>query len=141
MRVDLIITKEQVPMLPERSGVYALLDENSQIIYIGKSINLNNRLYDHVIGKKDKFSFIQVMYESEEKLDELEKELTKKYKPKLNKRNKNDHRLSELVPKTFFITDEIYKAIRLKAMEEDLQVNELVRKLLSNGIEDKYFKI
>jgi len=41
------ITAEQLDALPEKTGVYYLLDNNQEVIYIGKSKNIKSRIMDH----------------------------------------------------------------------------------------------
>ena len=75
-------------------GVYYLLDEDEDVLYVGKSFRDNggirDRLLEHLRTKNwmdvDVFYFQECQSESE--TDSLEKEKIKKYKPKYNDRGK-----------------------------------------------------
>ncbi|KDR96816.1 hypothetical protein SAMN02745945_02956 [Peptoclostridium litorale DSM 5388] len=46
----------------------------------------------------------------------------------------------EYVRQTFLIDPDLKLAIKRKAANEDRGINEIVREILRNGIEDKYFR-
>ena len=46
------VNKADYEALPEETGVYYFLDENREIIYVGKAINIKKRVYTH-FSKKD----------------------------------------------------------------------------------------
>ncbi|WP_053954669.1 hypothetical protein [Inediibacterium massiliense] len=48
-------------------------------------------------------------------------------------------RSKDAIRKTFLLTPELEKALRLKAVMEDLQINEFVRDTLAAAVEQKYF--
>lgn len=66
------------------SGVYFLIF-NSEIIYIGKSTNITSRIGSH--AKSIVFDSYSVVQCSGEEMDEMEKVLIHKFKPKYNKNN------------------------------------------------------
>ncbi len=88
--------------LPESPGIYLFKDENQKIIYIGKAINLKNRVKNHFDDKNDdlrhknliflvkKVDFQVVSSELEALL--LEARLIKQYRPKYNSLLKDDKR-------------------------------------------------
>lgn len=41
------LTKEDIALLPEETGIYYFLDENRKILYIGKSTNIKKRVISH----------------------------------------------------------------------------------------------
>ncbi len=45
------ITIEQLHELPEECGVYYFHDEEGTVVYVGKSINIKKRIFDHFRGK------------------------------------------------------------------------------------------
>ncbi len=86
---------EQNQVLPECSGIYFILSSSSEILYIGQSVNLRQRLrpghhrYSEFIGiGADKVAW--VCCESNE-LDQLESELINLLNPKLNNQSHSDY--------------------------------------------------
>jgi len=69
--------------IDERGFIYFLFDEENSLVYIGKTININKRIEDHIPNKRfSSYSFICVDID---KLDNIERKLIKTYKPVLNK--------------------------------------------------------
>ena len=93
-------TRNSLQELPTSCGVYILCNQNHQIIYIGKAINIQNRVRNHLQGdsasplKRDMaeeittIQFILTRDEAEALL--LEEELIKTYQPHYNIRMKDD---------------------------------------------------
>lgn len=83
---------------PHKSGVYFFKDENDEVIYVGSSKNLYNRMKEHKCcinkgsnhgGKKDFYQFLQsnqikVELQLTDNYRQLEQELIEKYSPKYN---------------------------------------------------------
>lgn len=94
-RIDKI-KKYILDKLPEECGVYYFLDQDQNIIYIGKSTNMYNRSLSHFNSKEQKgrkmlnelynVDFVKTGSELIALL--LENEEIKKHKPKFNKRRK-----------------------------------------------------
>ena len=93
--------KHTVDALPRTPGVYLFKDSSSDIIYIGKAINLKHRVGSYFIKNFNKdsktqllvsniFSLDFILTESEIEALILEAELIKKYKPKFNILQKDD---------------------------------------------------
>lgn len=88
----MIFSKEEIQkkLIPENIlGVYYFLDENSNVIYIGKSINIKKRINQHLANgrKRMLFSFKKIMIkELHTELESLlfESQEIKKYKPIYN---------------------------------------------------------
>jgi len=86
-----IINKNKINELPKTSGVY-LFKAGKETIYIGKAINIQNRVKNHFsqpsyrdnlfIEKVDKIGFLETDSEIEALI--LEANLIKKYQPKFN---------------------------------------------------------
>jgi excinuclease ABC subunit C len=87
--------------LPEKPGVYIMKDENGVIIYIGKAINLKNRVrqyFQSLAGQTPKVhvmvsqikDFEYIITNSEVEALILECNLIKKHKPKFNILLKDD---------------------------------------------------
>ena len=38
------VLEDRLKLLPDKPGVYIMLDENNSVIYVGKAKNLNNRV-------------------------------------------------------------------------------------------------
>lgn len=80
--------------MPSRSGVYQFLDENNNVIYVGKAIDLRKRVSSYFLSKdlgvKTKQLVLNIAYirvievTSEIEAFLLEERLIKKYKPKYN---------------------------------------------------------
>lgn len=90
--------KESLKIFPETAGIY-IFWKTSEIIYIGKALNLKNRLESYfaiklapktrnMVGESTHISFIKVTSELEALL--LEAKLIKAYQPKYNFISKDD---------------------------------------------------
>ena len=92
--------EEQLKMLPDKPGVYIMRDVNDRIIYVGKAINLKNRVRSYfrktdkterikrMVSLIDHFEYIVVDNEAEALI--LECNLIKKNRPKFNVLLKDD---------------------------------------------------
>ena len=88
------IIKKELPLVPKLPGVYRMLNDKGDILYVGKAKNLPNRLKSYVTEKNHiirtgrmlsqtrKLEITTTSNESEALL--LEANLIKKYKPKFN---------------------------------------------------------
>lgn len=86
-----IITKEKINDLPQTAGVYSFYEKN-KIIYIGKAINIQKRVKNHInqpsyrddlfIDKIDEIGYLKTGSEIEALI--LEASLIKKCQPKFN---------------------------------------------------------
>lgn len=93
---------KEIKELPKKPGVYLFKNKQSQIIYVGKAVNLRNRVKSYYMGKNgekrtndllkyvEKVDFVVVNSEIEALL--LEARLIKQYQPKYNIRLKDDTR-------------------------------------------------
>ncbi len=94
------VLQEKLKLLPENPGVYIMLDEYKNIIYVGKARILKNRVrqYFHNSPKPEKVmkmvenikDFNYIITASEIDALALENNLIKKYKPKYNILLKDD---------------------------------------------------
>ncbi len=94
------IFTQKLKNLPKGSGTYLFRDERGRIIYVGKAVNLKNRVSSYfnnqekdpkteeLVGHIKKFETIETGSEFEALI--LESELVKRYKPKYNIRLKDD---------------------------------------------------
>jgi excinuclease ABC subunit C len=95
--------KEQLSSIPAKPGVYLMKDENGKVIYVGKAVNLRNRVrsYFHASANRSPkthylrqdiayLDFIVTASELEALI--LECNLIKKYQPRYNVRLKDDKR-------------------------------------------------
>lgn len=88
---------EKINNLPEGCGVYYFYDRGGELAYIGKSINIKQRVWEHFSGINQKGANMQnyvadISFEitgSELAAYLLESVEIKKYKPYLNKASKN----------------------------------------------------
>jgi len=89
---------QKIQLLPSKPGVYFFKNTSGQILYIGKAINLKNRVKSHfkkndsLIGQfRQKISTIDyIKTENETQALILEDQLIKKYQPKFNIQQKDD---------------------------------------------------
>jgi excinuclease ABC subunit C len=93
--------QEELKRVPEVPGVYIMKNKNKEVIYVGKAINLRNRLrqyFQSLSGQSPKVrvmvpkicEFEYIVTESELEALILECNLIKKYKPKFNILLKDD---------------------------------------------------
>ncbi len=90
----MLILEDKLKNLPELPGVYIMKDENDEIIYVGKAINLKNRVkqYFHSTIKHPKVAAMverivdleYIITDSELEALMLECNLIKKHKPRYN---------------------------------------------------------
>ncbi len=119
------IIDDKIKLLPENPGVYVMLDNNGQIIYVGKAKNLKNRVRQYFFNgvKTNKVmamvsnvaDFYYIIAPSEIDALSLENNLIKKHKPRYNILLKDDKtypylkiNLKEAFP-TFTVTRKIKK--------------------------------
>ena len=88
------VIKKEIPLIPKLPGVYRMLNDKNEILYVGKAKNLPNRLKSYIAEKNHiirtermlsqtrKLEITTTSNESEALL--LEANLIKKYKPKFN---------------------------------------------------------
>lgn len=92
--------QEKLKLLPDKPGVYIMLDKDKNVIYVGKARILKNRVrqYFHSTLKTEKVAamvanisdFYYIITKSEIDALSLENNLIKKYKPKYNILLKDD---------------------------------------------------
>ena len=117
---------DQLKKIPEKPGVYIMKDEKGNIIYVGKAVNLRNRVKQYfqslsgqtpkvhvMVSKIKEFEYIITGSEVEALI--LECNLIKRYKPKFNILLKDDKNypyikvtLNEEYPRVF-ITRKVVK--------------------------------
>ena len=88
------VIKKELPLIPKLPGVYRMLNDKGEILYVGKAKNLPNRLKSYIAEKNHiirtermlsqtkKLEITTTSNESEALL--LEANLIKKHKPKFN---------------------------------------------------------
>ena len=94
MKTGKEIIKDTVRTIPNKPGVYRMLDKNKNIIYVGKAKNLSKRVKSYAsknIGNKRIEKMVNLIHEveftttdSEENALLLEVNLIKLHKPKYN---------------------------------------------------------
>ncbi|MCR5119471.1 MAG: excinuclease ABC subunit UvrC [Lachnospiraceae bacterium] len=93
--------KEELKKLPKKPGVYIMHDVDDTIIYVGKAVNLNNRVrsyfrenigrgpkIDRMVSLIDRFEYI--VTDSELEALVLENDLIKEHRPKYNTMLRDD---------------------------------------------------
>ena len=124
--------QEQLKLLPTNPGVYLMKNEQAKIIYVGKAINLKNRVKSYfqssknhspkvksMVEKISDFEYIITANEIEALI--LECNLIKKYRPKYNISLRDD---------------KTYPYIKV-TLNEDYPTVTITRKILKDGA--KYF--
>lgn len=113
-----MINKNSLSKLPNKPGVYLYKNIQKEVIYVGKAVNLRNRVKSYFIGKSrekrtdnlleniEKVDYQVVFMETEALL--LEARLIKQYQPKYNRLLKDDIRYLYVG-----ITKEEYPRIKL----------------------------
>ncbi len=94
------VIEEKLKLLPDKAGVYVMLDADGQIIYVGKAKNLKNRVRQYFFNsvKTEKVmamvsriaDFYYIIAPSEIDALSLENNLIKKHKPRYNILLKDD---------------------------------------------------
>ena len=113
-----MINKDNLSKIPNKPGTYLFKNSNKEVIYVGKALNLRNRVKSYFIGKS-KENRTDNLLENIEKIDYqivntemeallLEARLIKQYHPKFNKLLKDDTRYLYVG-----ITKEEYPRIKL----------------------------
>ena len=124
--------REKLKDLPTNPGVYLMLDEFQQVLYVGKAKNLRNRVKSYFLNSSTKTEktmllvqkirdFRYIVTSSEVEALVLENNLIKQYKPYYNILLKDD---------------KSYPYIKIKMSEEYPRV-EITRRLRADG--SKYF--
>jgi excinuclease ABC subunit C len=117
--------KQKLALLPDSPGVYLMTNSTEDVIYVGKSKNLKNRVRSYFSGTpvdtktndlvKKITDFDYILTKTEEQALILESNLIKKYKPKYNISLKDDKQypfikvtIKESFPKVF-VTRQVTK--------------------------------
>ncbi|MFP2908249.1 excinuclease ABC subunit UvrC [Pyxidicoccus sp. 3LFB2] len=99
--------QEKLESLPTEPGVYLMKDRRGQVIYVGKAINLRNRVRSYFTRTGDTRVFVSlldqllgdletVLVNNEKEALLLENELIKKHKPRFNVMLKDDKQFISL---------------------------------------------
>ena len=67
-----------------KCGIYFLIDDQNEVVYVGQSTNIYDRCITHYKNKDILFTKIKYLLVSESKLDNVEGYFILKYKPKYN---------------------------------------------------------
>lgn len=100
-----MLFNEELKQLPQRPGVYMMLNSLGNIIYVGKAKSLKNRVSQYFQNQKDRDPKVSEMIDNiytfhyrvtDTELDALVEEchLIKELKPKYNRQMKNDRKYS-----------------------------------------------
>ncbi len=118
---------EELKKLPETPGVYLMKDEHNQIIYVGKAVNLKNRVRQYFQSSKNHStkvkkmvqhiqSFEYIITRSEVEALVLECNFIKKHNPKYNIRLKDDKHYPYI---KLNLTDDFPKMTVVRQMKKD----------------------
>ena len=129
MKTGKEIIKDTVKTIPNKPGVYRMLDKNKNIIYVGKAKNLSKRVKSYAsknIENKRIEKMVNLIHEveftttdSEENALLLEVNLIKLHKPKYNILMRDD----KSFPYIFISMIMIFRALKsIEAQEKDLDI-------------------
>ncbi|MDO8269997.1 MAG: exonuclease domain-containing protein [Candidatus Levybacteria bacterium] len=115
-----LLKKDQIEKLPQKAGVYLFFGSNELPLYIGKSINIKDRVLSHFINDTDSSTEMEISQQVEriETIETggelsaliLESELIKKMQPIYNRKLRYTKRLTYLKKK---ITKDGYFSVEL----------------------------
>lgn len=120
------LIEQQLATLPTKPGVYLMHNLKGQVIYVGKAINLANRVrsYFHASAQENAktrrlvaeiASLEWIITDSEVEALILEANLIKKYRPRFNVRLKDDKRY----PYLKITAEDFPKVLITRRMEQD----------------------
>lgn len=120
-------TQEELKKLPQKPGVYIMKDEGDTIIYVGKAINLKNRVRNYfqpasavspkvrsIVANINSFEYIVTDTEIEALI--LENNLIKKHKPRYNVLLKDDKTYPYI---KFTLNEDFPRAFSTRKHEKD----------------------
>jgi len=77
--------------IPKEEGIYFIFDKEDNLIYIGKSINIQNRIANHINGtnspiknKDEVYNLSFILYQNKYNIEAIERIYIDIYKPKYN---------------------------------------------------------
>ena len=123
------VIKKELALIPKLPGVYRMLNDKGDILYVGKAKNLPNRLKSYVAEKNHiirtermlsqtrKLEITTTSNESEALL--LEANLIKKYKPKFNILLRDD----KTYPFIYFLGSHDFPSVHLKRSKQAIDEN------------------
>lgn len=96
-----MVAKEELKLVPNKPGVYMMIDQNNQVIYVGKALSLRSRVRSYFQPSADLSLRIARMVEQVERVDlittssemealVLECNLIKEHRPKYNVKLRDD---------------------------------------------------
>jgi DNA polymerase-3 subunit epsilon len=129
------ITREYLQSAPHTTGVYYMFNKSGDIVYVGKSIDIQNRLWEHFTDMSERGLKLQEIV-ADVRWEETGSELAalllenmeiKKHKPFLNKAQRNMHFPYVLILKPD--TPELFHIVTQKGYhDEELFIAELKSK-------------
>jgi len=101
VNLPIFVITEEIKKMPEQPGVYIMKNQQDEVIYVGKAVNLKNRVrqyFQSLSGQNQKVrvmvpqikTFEYIITSSEKEALILECNLIKRYKPKYNILLKDD---------------------------------------------------
>ncbi len=111
--------------VPKESGVY-FMKENETYLYIGKSINLRDRLSSHPRIRQFVDKKVDITFElfPIKEINEVEKEYISKYNPIFNNTTIEEER------KSIKISNESWEKLRKESFERRITMKELLDNLI-----------
>lgn len=119
------LDETRVKALPDAPGVYVFLGQEGTALYVGKSINIKNRVYSHFINDASSTRHMAMcqqvtdieFHETAGELGALllESHLIKKLSPLYNRRSVNRKRL---IAATKAVTEQGYRSVQLELLDD-----------------------
>tara|TARA_R100001463_G_scaffold123944_4_gene180842 strand:+ start:584 stop:1003 length:420 start_codon:yes stop_codon:yes gene_type:complete len=119
--------------LPKDGGVYVMYNRANELIYVGQSNNLNNRLRQH--PKRSELSYLKYkVIESADDRIRLESMLIEKLRPNLNKLHKLKEHEKGLVSIRASLPEKFVKALDIRQKVEAVSRTECLMRLLKEPL-------
>lgn len=140
--------REDEMKIQKTSGIY-LLKNKGVVVYVGRSVNVRRRIWDHSDKEYDEYEVVECPVEN---LDDLEKSYIKRLKPKYNKApfhnrqgkkfvysDQEEERLNELLPVAIRLTRRMKLALsghfRRQGMSLSVGIRTVMQEYMrANGI-------
>lgn len=116
--------RSKLPQRGDKTGYIYFLIKNNEVIYVGQSRNINQRMSQHNLDSD--YTHYYITENRNEDIRKLESQYIKKFSPKDNTRGLG-------LPTTIFpckVNDNIYYKIKEKAVRENISISSIVNKAL-----------
>ena len=129
-------THTKIDKLEDIPAIYAIYDKKGELIYIGQSKRVRYRLSKH--PKRSKYAYIKVRTTStaDERIN-LEEQLIRKLKPKLNRHLKGDEIEYSTARVRLELREDLVKALRLYATMHNYSLADACYKIMREDLKQE----